>query len=167
MRIKDYLYIFLIAMVPIVELRGAIPVAYTLKATTSHDLNIFLSYIVIAIGNMIPVPFIFFFARRILEWGKDKKVIGRFFTWCLKKGEKGGQKLQSKAGRGLYVALLLFVGIPLPGTGAWTGTLAASFLDMDFKKSVLAVIGGVVLASIIVGVLCTLGFGAWFGIAGQ
>ena len=167
MRIKDYLYIFLIAMVPIVELRGAIPVAYTLKATTSPDLNILLSYIVIAIGNMIPVPFIFFFARRILEWGKDKKIIGKFFTWCLKKGEKGGQKLQSKAGRGLYVALLLFVGIPLPGTGAWTGTLAASFLDMDFKKSVLAVIGGVVLASIIVGVLCTLGFGAWFGIAGQ
>ncbi|MBR5081183.1 MAG: small multi-drug export protein [Bacteroidales bacterium] len=167
MRIKDYLYIFLIAMVPIVELRGAIPVAYTLKATTSPDLNIFLSYIVIAIGNMIPVPFIFFFARRILEWGKDKKVIGKFFTWCLKKGEKGGQKLQSKAGRGLYVALLLFVGIPLPGTGAWTGTLAASFLDMDFKKSVLAVVGGVVLASVIVGVLCTLGFGAWFGITGQ
>ena len=151
MRIKDYLYIFLIAMVPIVELRGAIPVAYTLKATTSPDLNILLSYIVIAIGNMIPVPFIFFFARRILEWGKNKKVIGKFFTWCLNKGEKGGQKLQSKAGRGLYVALLLFVGIPLPGTGAWTGTLAASFLDMDFKKSVLAVIGGVVLASVIVG----------------
>jgi uncharacterized membrane protein len=167
MRIKDYLYIFLIAMVPIVELRGAIPVAYTLKATTSPDLNILLSYIVIAIGNMIPVPFIFFFARRILEWGKDMKVIGRFFTWCLKKGEKGGQKLQAKAGRGLYFALLLFVGIPLPGTGAWTGTLAASFLDMDFKKSVLAVIGGVVLASVIVGVLCTLGFGAWFGITGQ
>lgn len=167
MHIKDYLYIFLIAMVPIVELRGAIPVAYTLKATTSPDLNILLSYIVIAIGNMIPVPFIFFFARRILEWGKDKKVIGRFFTWCLKKGEKGGQKLQAKAGRGLYFALLLFVGIPLPGTGAWTGTLAASFLDMDFKKSVLAVIGGVVLASVIVGVLCTLGFGAWFGITGQ
>lgn len=167
MRIKDYLYIFLIAMVPIIELRGAIPVAYTLKATTSPDLNILLSYIVIAIGNMIPVPFIFFFARRILEWGKDKKVIGRFFTWCLKKGEKGGQKLQAKAGRGLYFALLLFVGIPLPGTGAWTGTLAASFLDMDFKKSVLAVIGGVVLASVIVGVLCILGFGAWFGITGQ
>lgn len=164
MRIKDYLYIFLIAMVPIVELRGAIPVAYTLKATTSPDLNILLSYIVIAIGNMIPVPFIFFFARRILEWGKDKKVIGRFFTWCLEKGEKGGKKLQAKAGRGLYVALLLFVGIPLPGTGAWTGTLAASFLDMDFKKSMIAVIGGVALAGIIVGVLCTLGFGAIFGI---
>ena len=100
----------------------------------------------------------------MLEWGKDKRYIGGFFTWCLEKGEKGGQKLQAKAGRGLYWALVLFVGIPLPGTGAWTGTLAASFLDMDFKKSVLAVIGGVALASIIVGLVCTLGFGAIFGI---
>ena len=82
----------------------------------------------------------------------------------MEKGEKGGQKLQAKAGRGLYFALLLFVGIPLPGTGAWTGTLAASFLDMDFKKSVIAVMGGVILASVIVGVVCTLGFGAVFGI---
>ena len=94
-----------------------------------------------------------------------KKYIGKFFTWCLEKGEKGGQKLQAKAGRGLYWALVLFVGIPLPGTGAWTGTLAASFLDMDFKKSVIAVIGGVVLASVIVGLVCTLGFGAIFGIS--
>ncbi len=114
---------------------------------------------------MLPVPFIYFFARKVLDWGKDKKVIGGFCTWCIQKGNKGGQKLQEKAGRGLYWALLLFVGIPLPGTGAWTGTLAASFLDMDFKKSVLAVVGGVILASIIVGVLCTLGFGAIFGIS--
>jgi uncharacterized membrane protein len=113
---------------------------------------------------MLPVPIIFFFARKVLEWGKDKKVIGGFFTFCLEKGHKGGEKLQQKAGRGLPFALLLFVGIPIPGTGAWTGTLAASILDMDFKKSVLAVIGGVVLASIIVGVLCHVGFGAWFGI---
>ena len=113
---------------------------------------------------MLPVPFIYFFARKVLEWGKDKRYIGKFFTWCLEKGEKGGQKLQAKDGRGLYWALLLFVGIPLPGTGAWTGTLAASFLDMDFKKSVIAVIGGVALASVIVGIVCTLGFGAVFGI---
>ena len=150
-------------MVPLIELRGAIPVAYAFHQV-DPNFNIPLSYIIIAIGNMLPVPFIYFFARRILEWGKDKKVIGRFFTWCLQKGEKGGQKLQEKAGRGLYWALLLFVGIPLPGTGAWTGTLAASILDMDFKKSILAVIGGVVLASVIVGVLCILGFGAIFGI---
>lgn len=60
----------------------------------------------------------------------DKPVIGKFFTLCLEKGHKGGEKLKEKAGRGLFVALLLFVGIPLPGTGAWTGTLAASLLDM-------------------------------------
>ena len=131
---KKYLYIFLIAMVPLIELRGAIPVAYIFR-TDDPNFNILLSYFIIAIGNMLPVPFIFFFARRVLEWGKDKKIIGKFFTWCLQKGEKGGEKLQAKAGRGLYWALMLFVGIPLPGTGAWTGTLAASFLNMDFKKS--------------------------------
>lgn len=89
------------------------------------------------------------FARKVLVWGCDKKYIGKFFTWCLEKGEKGGEKLKAKAGRGLPLALLLFVGIPLPGTGAWTGTLAASILDMDFKTSVLAVMGGVLLASVI------------------
>ena len=164
-KFTQYLIIFGIAMVPIVELRGALPVAYGFFYDQAHPFSsVIWSYIVIAIGNMVPVPFIFFFARRILEWGKDKKVIGKFCTWCLKKGEKGGQKLQAKAKNGLYVALMLFVGSPLPGTGAWTGTLAASFLDMDFKKSVLAVIGGIVLASVIIGVLCILGFGAWFGI---
>jgi uncharacterized membrane protein len=113
---------------------------------------------------MVPVPIIYFFARKVLEWGKDKPVIGKFFTFCLRKGEKGGQKLQEKAGRGLFLALALFVGIPLPGTGAWTGTLAASILDMGFKKSVLAVITGVAIASLIIGLLCTLGLGAWIGI---
>jgi len=160
---KNYVYIFLIAMVPLIELRGAIPVAYAINAA-NPDFSLLWSYVIIAVGNILPVPFIYLFARKVLEWGKDKKYVGRFFTWCLEKGEKGGQKLQAKAGRGLYWALVLFVGIPLPGTGAWTGTLAASFLDMGFKKSVIAVIGGVVLASVIVGVVCTLGFGAFFGI---
>ena len=161
---RNYFYIFLIAMVPLIELRGAIPVAYAIN-TANPDFSLVWSYVIIAIGNILPVPFIYLFARQVLEWGKDKKYIGKFFTWCLEKGEKGGQKLQAKAGRGLYWALVLFVGIPLPGTGAWTGTLAASFLDMDFKKSVIAVIGGVVLASVIVGLVCTLGFGAIFGIS--
>ena len=107
---------------------------------------------------MIPMPFIFFFARTILEWGKDKPVIGGFFRFCLEKGEKGGVKLQEKAGKGLYWALLLFVGIPLPGTGAWTGTLAASILDMDFKSSVIAVILGVLLAGIIMSLVSLFGF---------
>lgn len=140
---KKYLIIFLISMVPLVELRGAIPVA------VGMELPVVPAIIVSVLGNMVPVPFIFLFARRILEWGKDKKYIGGFFTWCLEKGEKGGRKLESKAGRGLYWALLLFVGIPLPGTGAWTGTLAASILNMDFKKSVLFVLLGVLLAGII------------------
>lgn len=159
----NYLYIFFIAMVPLIELRGAIPVAYVFKAN-NPEFNLILAYIVITIGNMVPVPIIYFFARKVLEWGKDKPVIGKFFTFCLKKGEKGGQKLQEKAGRGLFLALALFVGIPLPGTGAWTGTLAASILDMGFKKSVLAVITGVAIASLIIGLLCTLGLGAWIGI---
>lgn len=145
--VMQYLIIFLISMVPLIELRGAIPYAI------GFQLPLIPSYIICILGNMLPVPFIFLFARKILVWGSDKKYIGKFFTWCLQKGEKGGQKLQAKAGRGLYVALFLFVGIPLPGTGAWTGTLAASLLDMDFKKSTLAVMCGVVCAGIIMGLL--------------
>lgn len=141
--LKKYIIVFLVSMVPVVELRGAIPIA------VGMDLDKLTSFIIAIIGNMIPVPFIYLFARKILVWGKDKKVIGKFFSWCLKKGEQGGKKLEAKAGRGLYFALLLFVGIPLPGTGAWTGTLAASILNMDFKKSVIAVMLGVLLAGLI------------------
>ena len=147
--LKKYLLIFLISMVPIIELRGAVPIG--LSTAWGNPLPILPLYIVCIIGNMLPVPLIFFFARKVLEWGADKKFIGKFFRFCLEKVEKGGKKLQEKAGQGLYVALFLFVGIPLPGTGAWTGTLAASFLDMDFKKSCIAIMGGVVLAGIIMG----------------
>lgn len=142
--IVKYLITFFISMVPIVELRGAIPIAEGL------GLDILWYYPIAIIGNMIPVPFIYLFARKILEWGKDKKFIGGFFTWCIQKGEKGGEKLKNTAGNnGLFWALLIFVGIPLPGTGAWTGTLAASFLKLDFKTSILAVTLGVVLAGLI------------------
>ncbi|SFU92979.1 COG2426 family protein [Butyrivibrio sp. INlla21] len=140
-----YILVFFISMVPLVELRGAVPYAIT------NGLPVLPSYIIAIIGNMLPMPFIFFFARKVLEWGKDKPVIGRFFTFCLVKGHKGGEKLKEKAGKGLYWALFLFVGIPIPGTGAWTGTLAASILDMDFKKSVKSVVCGVVLAGLIMG----------------
>ena len=151
---KKYLIVFLISMVPLIELRGAIPYA------VGMGLPLVPSIIVSVVGNMLLVPFIFLFARRVLEWGKDKRYIGRFFTWCLEKGEKGGRKLEEKTGGGLYVALLLFVGIPVPGTGAWTGTLAASILNMDFKKSVLCVLAGVLLAGAIM-LLLSLGvFGA-------
>ena len=145
--IGKYLWVFLISMGPIIELRGAIPVA------VGMGLPLIPSYIICIIGNMLPVPFIYFFARKVLIWGADKPVIGKFFTFCLEKGEKGGKKLQAKAGRGLFVALLLFVGIPLPGTGAWTGTLAASLLDMDFKSSVIAVMCGVLLAGVIMALI--------------
>jgi len=152
---KKYILVFLIAMVPLIEIRGAIPYA------VFWGLPLIPSIIVAVIGNMVPVPFIFLFARKVLEWGKDKKIIGPFFTWCLQKGEKGGRKLEEKAGRGLYWALFLFVGIPLPGTGAWTGMLAASILDMDFKKSTMAALGGVLLAGAIMLTASLLGLGAY------
>ena len=106
---------------------------------------------------MIPVPFIYYFAKGILNWGKDMPLIGNFCSWCIRKGERAGEKLTASAGTGLYLALLLFVGIPLPGTGAWTGTFAASILNMEFKKSVVAVMGGVLLAGILIGTLTLFG----------
>lgn len=142
---KKYLIVFFISMVPIIELRGAIPYA------VGFGLPLLPSYILAIIGNMIPVPFIYLFARKVLEIGSRRPVVGGFCRYCMEKGERGGEKLKAKAGRGLFVALFLFVGVPLPGTGAWTGTLAASFLKMDFKKSVIAVMGGVLLAGMIMG----------------
>ena len=145
-----YLVVFLISMVPIVELRGAMVYA------VGHDLAYIPSLIVCVLGNMLPVPVIYFFARKVLEWGADKKYIGQIFTWFLVKGESAGQKLVKATGRGgLFLALLLFVGIPLPGTGAWTGTLGASFLNMGIKSTALAVSLGVVLAGIIMAMLST------------
>lgn len=191
--IKDYVIIFFISMVPIVELRGAIPIAQGM------GLPIVPSYIVCIIGNMIPVPIVFFFARKFLEWGADKRFIGKICTFFLKKGAKAGRKLSGesaeevdfaetaqadgqnqvdngnqtengnkaagenltegtgtknskpkrKMSKGLFIALMLFVGVPLPGTGAWTGTLGASMLDMKFRDSVIAVMLGVLIAGII------------------
>lgn len=154
--LTKYLYVFLVSMVPLIELRGAIPISQL----PGMELPLIPSYIVAVIGNMLPVPIIYLFARKVLEWGADKPVIGKFFSFCLEKGKKGGEKLKEKAGRGLFWALLIFVGIPLPGTGAWTGTLAASILDMDFKTSTAAVMLGVLLAGIIMGVASAGVFGA-------
>ena len=152
--LKKYIIIFLISMVPIVELRGAIPFA------VGFDLNLAYSFIICIIGNMLPVPIIYLFARKVLVWGSDKPVIGKLFTLFLEKGEKAGQKLLSHTGKGAYYGLFLFVGIPLPGTGAWTGTLAASILDLDFKKTVIACMAGVVLAGCIVAIISYGAFGA-------
>lgn len=147
-------------MVPLIELRGAIPVSQALR------LPVISSYVVSIIGNMIPVPFIFLFARKFLEWGQDKRLVGGICRFFLLRGTSAGEKMQAKAGRGLYFALFLFVGIPLPGTGAWTGTLAASLLDLDGKKTSLAVMGGVLLAGVIMLVLTLLGVGAANAVAG-
>lgn len=138
-----YLVVLLCSMIPLVELRGAIPVSQ------GYGLPVIPSFAVCIIGNMIPVPFIYLFARRFLEWGQNRKFICGICSFFLVKGKRGGEKLQSKAGRGLFVALFLFVGLPLPGTGAWTGTLAASCLGMSFRETVLAVIAGVLCAGLI------------------
>ena len=159
--LKHYIIIGLISMVPLIELRGAIPYSQV------FGLPMIPSFIICIICNMIPVPFIYWLARKVLEWGKDKPIIGGFFTWCLEKGERGGKKLRESAGtKGIFLALLLFVGIPLPGTGAWTGTLAASFLKLDFKTSIYAVSLGVILAGIIMSVGSKIvAFFGWTGIA--
>ena len=150
--LKNYLKVFFVSMVPLIELRGGVPYAVLM------GLDYWTALVVCVIGNMLPVPIIYFFARKVLLWGCDKKYIGKFFTYCIEKGEKGGRKLKAKAGRGgLFIALLLFVGIPLPSTGAWTGTLAASFLNMGSKSTTLAVSLGVILAGIIMGAISMTG----------
>lgn len=144
---NQYLLVFLVSMVPLVELRGSIIMA------VGMGLDYWTALTVCVIGNMLPVPIIYFFARKVLHWGADKKYIGKFFRFCLDKGEKAGQKLMKTAGRGgLFAALMLFVGVPLPGTGAWTGTLAASFLNMGIKSTAISVSLGVIMAGIIMGV---------------
>ena len=156
--LNKYLWVFLISMVPLIELRGAVPIAMGM------DLDYLPTLAICVVGNMLPVPVIYFFARKVLHWGSHKKYIGRVFTFLLEKGEHAGRKLVKKAGRGgLFLALMLFVGIPIPGTGAWTGTLAASFLDMGIKSTAVAVGLGVIMAGVIMalastGILSVFGF---------
>ncbi len=144
--LKDYLLCFLVSMVPLIEVRGGMPIALGM------DLPYLPALIVCTVANMLPVPIIYFFSRKVLVWGSDKRIIGKAFTFFLEKGEKAGRKL-AKDGKkkGLFIALMLFVGIPLPGTGAWTGTLASSFLDFGIKKTTLSVCLGVLIASLIMG----------------
>ena len=142
---KHCVIVFFVSMVPLIELRGAIPYG------VAFDLPLWLTYLIAIAGNMLPVPIIYFFARKVLVWGRDKRYIGKFFTFCLEKGEKAGRKLQAKAGRGLYWALLLFVGIPLPGTGAWTGSLVAAVLRMRIWQAFLVITVGVLVSGFITG----------------
>ncbi|WP_303921901.1 small multi-drug export protein [Treponema berlinense] len=153
---KIFIVVFFISLVPLLVLRGAIPggVALFSSLLGLGEGALSVKYVVLInlfamVGNMIPVPFIYFFARKFLEWGSSRKFIGKFCSFFLVKGKKGGEKLEQKAGKGLFFALFLFVGIPLPGTGAWTGTLAASLLDMKGRQTVLSVLCGVFLAALL------------------
>ncbi len=152
--LAKYIYVFLISMVPVIELRGAVIYAVAV------DLPVVPSLLICTLGNMIPVPLIYFFARRALQWGTQRRWISRPCKYVLVKGEIAGRKLTEAAGRkGSFLALLLFVGIPIPGTGAWMGTLGASLLNMGFKSTVTAVSFGVVMSASIMMVLSLLGFG--------
>ena len=145
-----YLIVFFVSMVPLVELRLAVPIAVGMGIPNAAAI------VICALGNMIPVPIIYLFARKFLIWGAKQAYISKICNFFLIKGEKAGQKLVRKTGRGgLFVALLLFVGIPLPGTGAWTGTLAASFLNMGIKSTAASVSLGVLIAGVIMGLAST------------
>ena len=142
-----YLIVFFVSMIPILELRGAVPIA------VGMDLPYIPALITCVIGNMLPVPIIYLFARKFLVWGSRQKYIGNLCGKFLEKGEKAGRKIIAATGRGgTFVALMLFVGIPLPGTGAWTGTLAASLLNLGPKTTAASVSLGVIIAGIIMAV---------------
>lgn len=152
--LKKYFWVLFVSMAPIVELRGAVPIG------VGMGLPLIPTYIVAVIGNMLPVPVILLFSKQVLLWCTRLPKVGGFFQKIWEKGVKGGDKLQQKAGNGLYWALFLFVGVPLPGTGAWTGGLAATILDMKFWPSVLAIAGGVMLAGVIMALVSSGVFGA-------
>ena len=142
-----YIAAFFISMVPLIELRLGVPFAIGM------GMDQFTAIAVCAVGNIIPVPIIYFFARKFLLWGANQKYIDGICRFFLEKGEKAGKKIVAATGRGgTFVALMLFVGIPVPGTGAWTGTLAASLLDLGPKTTAAAVSLGVIMAGIIMAV---------------
>lgn len=145
------LIVFVISVMPILELRGG------LIAASLIGLDPLPSYIISIIGNILPVPFILWFMASILEWMRHKKRLSKIATWLDKKVEKNRSKIENVG----FWGLVLFVGIPLPGTGAWTGCLVASVLQMDRKKAFLATMLGVIMASII---MMFLSFGILKGI---
>lgn len=140
-----YLAVFFIAMIPLIELRGAIPIAIGMGLDTIP------SIVTCALGNLLPVPLIYYFARKVLIWGEDKPLIGPFCRFCHSKGAKASRRLSGPNYRkfGILAALILFVGIPIPGTGAWTGTLGASFLDMSPRSTFFGVTVGIIIAGFI------------------
>ncbi len=143
---------FIISLFPILELRGGMLAASPLFLNVEFK----KALIFCIIGNLLPIPFLLILLEHILKWMEKIPHLDKIALWLKEKADKNKDKIETAG----FWGLVLFVGIPLPGTGAWTGTLAASFLDMDFKKSCIAVMAGVISAGIIMGVLYSI-----FGIA--
>lgn len=138
---------FIISMIPIVELRGAIPLAMLAWGMPWYE-----AFIISVVGNIIPIPFIIWFIRPVFNWLKRFKIFKKFVSWQERKVEKSSDKVMKNVKRGLFA----FVAIPLPGTGAWTGSMIASFLNLDNKKAFLPIMLGVVTAGVIVTAICIL-----------
>ena len=134
---------FIVSMIPIIELRGAIPIGQGM------GLDLFTCYIISVIGNLLPVPIILLFVRVVLGWMKKVRYLDKIALWVERKAEKHSGQVLKYATWGLF----LFVAIPLPGTGAWTGALIAALLDMRMKKAFPCILAGVVVAGIIVSLL--------------
>lgn len=128
------------AMMPILEIRGAIPVGVAL------GLDPWLAFAVGFVGNMLPIPILILLTRKIIEWLKKHNMLVKLTAWLENKGSKGAQKVQKYSFWGLFI----LVAIPLPGTGAWTGALVASLLDMRLKRALPAIAMGVAAAGLIV-----------------
>ena len=137
--VGKYLVIFILSMIPILELRGG------LIAASLLGLPMWQSFFICFIGNILPIPFILWLISPIFRWMRKLNHLGKVVVWCEEKANSKKEKIENLK----YWGLFLFVGIPLPGTGAWTGCLIAALLDMDKKKSLIASILGVVLAGII------------------
>ncbi len=140
----NLLYIFLISMVPLIEQRGAIPVGII-----GYHINPFVVFSVSLLGSFVPAPFIYLFFNKILSWMKKVKQFDNFTNFVDKKIQKGSKKLEKYK----EIGLIAFVGIPLPTTGLWTGTAAAAFLGLNFKKSMICVFLGGILSAVIITVL--------------
>lgn len=149
-----YFLVFLVSMVPIIELRGAIPIG------VGMGLPLLSTYVISVLGNMLPVPVIILFSKAVLIWCTKLPKVGVFFQKIYDKGIQVGKTFSEKTGKYEYFALFAFVAIPLPGTGAWTGSLAATLLNMKFWPSVLSVMGGVICAGLIMGAASAGLFGA-------
>ncbi len=144
----NWLQIFFISAVPIVELRGAIPWGIFML-----HMNPLYVYVLSVLGSILPAPFILLFIQKILEWMRRSKHFSRFAKWLDEKADKGSKKIAKYK----FWGLMIFVAIPLPGTGVWTGCLAASVLEMKFSRAMLSVFLGSLIAGVIVTSLCLLG----------